>query len=96
VVTQIAIVTTEFFWCEEPTQASFSIAGTYVATTPVQNFDNCFCGTCPAALTLTSEFYPDGFPGYQYGNFNPIQVNTISGVIGVRSLDVVLTYAPSK
>jgi hypothetical protein len=90
-VVQVTVFTSAMFWCEGPAQANFTVAGTYVGTSEVMEHE-CQCNSCPGVQAIASEMYDNGFPGYMQGSENYVQVNAVSGVVGVGKLTVVVTY----
>jgi len=95
-VVQITVVTTNIFWCESPSQANFTVGGTFVGTSDQMDHAECMCNTCPGAQYISSKMFTSGFPGYMYGSANPIQVGAMSGIVGVGSVELIITYESSS
>jgi len=91
-VVQVTVMTTNMFWCESNTQANFSVAGTTVGESMMIEHAECMCNTCPGPQVISSKMFTMGFPGYMYGQANSIQVNAMSGVVGVGSVELIITY----
>jgi len=90
-VVQITVFTTSAFWCDGPTTANFTVDGVLIGTSPAINHE-CQCNSCPAPQAIQSQMYSNGFPKYMKGRENYIQVSAMNGVIGIGSLEIVVTY----
>jgi len=92
---QVYIATAQVFWCETPVYVMFEVSGTYAGTI-TNEYEDCGCNTCPGVLYSSSSVYDMGFPGYKYGHSNAVQIMAQSGVIGVQSIDVILSYSQNN
>jgi len=95
-VVQITVVTTSMFWCESPSVANFTVAGTLVGNSMAVQHAECQCNSCPGAQMITSKMFTSGFPGYMYGSANSIQVSAVEGVVAVGKLELIVTYQSSS
>jgi hypothetical protein len=90
-LTQIVVTTAEFFWCEAPVAANFTVGSTYIGSTGVIPYNQCGCDLCPDTYSVSSQVY-QSFPGYKYGHQNMFQIGVTSGVVGVRSVELMLIF----
>jgi len=88
---QVTVVTNEFFWCGAPVYSIYSLQGVDIAYINV-DYSECGCNTCPFPYYGSSSLYPEGFSGYNYGHINSFQIATSVGVVGVRYVEIILTY----
>jgi hypothetical protein len=90
-LTQVVVTTAEFFWCEAPAEANFTLGSTYIGSTGMIDFNQCGCDLCPDTYSVSSQVF-QAFPGYKYGHQNMFQIGVGSGVVGVRSVELMLIF----
>ncbi len=91
-VHSITIKTTRVLWCSQSTvNVKFTMNDINIGN--LTSDLECSCNNSSPILSVTSETYLHGFPGFNYANYHTIKALPIRGDFGVGDLEIIFDYS---
>ena len=57
---------------------------------------DCNCMACVRSVIVSSPYYPNGWPIYQYGKSNTFEIDVNDNYICVDTVEIILSYSQGK